>query len=139
MAKTGKPHTIVENLILPAAADIAGVMLGEKARKAVQMMPSSNTVLRRITDKAKDVLKQLFLCIKASEFYALQIDESTDVAGLAQLLVYVRYIYEGTIMEDVLFCKPLDGRATGEEIFKVLDSFVASHGLLWKKMCWHLY
>lgn len=98
----------MKNLILPAAADIAGVMLGEKARKTVQMMPSSdNTVSRRIADKAEDVLKQPLLRIKASEFYALQIDESADTAGLAQLLVYVRYIYEGTIMEDVLFCKPL--------------------------------
>jgi hypothetical protein len=44
---------------------------------------------------AGDILKQLLLCIQASEFYALQMDESTDVAGLAQLLVYVRYVYGG--------------------------------------------
>ena len=52
-------------------------------------MPSSNnTVSRCISGMAGDVLKQLLLRIKASEFYALQLDESTDVAGLAQLLVY---------------------------------------------------
>ena len=28
VARTGKPHTIVEDLILPAAADMAGTMLG---------------------------------------------------------------------------------------------------------------
>ena len=33
VAKTGKPHTIVEDLILPAAADMVGAMLGEKAKK----------------------------------------------------------------------------------------------------------
>ena len=33
LAKTGKPHTIVEDFILPAAADMAGAMLGEKAKK----------------------------------------------------------------------------------------------------------
>ena len=54
-------------------------------------MPSSNTVSRRISDMAGDVLKQLLLHIQASEFYVLQLDESTDVAGLAQLLVYVCY------------------------------------------------
>lgn len=114
-------------------------MLGEKARKTVQMIPSSdNTVSRRIADMAKDILKQLLLRIKASEFYALQIDESTNVTGLAQLLVYVYvwYIYEGTIMEDVLFFKPLDGRATGEEIFRQLCN------VTWAfvdKMFWHLY
>jgi hypothetical protein len=84
-SKTGKPHTIVEDLILPAAADMAGTMLGEKAKKTIQTMPSSNnTVSRRISDMAGDVLNQLLLHIQASEFYALQLDEST---GLAQLLV----------------------------------------------------
>ena len=56
MARTGKPHTIVGDLILPAAADIAGTMLGEKAQKTIQTMTSSNnTVSRRISDMAGDV------------------------------------------------------------------------------------
>jgi hypothetical protein len=55
---------------------------------------------------AGDVLKRLLLRIQASEFYVLQLDESTDVAGLAQLLVYARYVYGGLIKEDILFCKP---------------------------------
>ena len=58
------------------------------------------------------VLKQLLLRIQISELYALQLDESTDVAGLAQLLVYVRYVYGGVIKEDILFCKPLETRTT---------------------------
>jgi hypothetical protein len=45
---------------------------------------------------AGDVFKQLLLRIQASEFYALQLDES-DVAGLAQLLAHVHYIYGGYI------------------------------------------
>ena len=93
VARAGKPHTIVEDLIIPAAMDMAGIMLGEKAPKTIQTMPSNNTVSQRISDMAGDVLKQLLLRIQASEFYVLELDESTDVAGLAQLLVYVRYIY----------------------------------------------
>ena len=69
---------------------------------------------------AGDVLKQLLLCIQVSEFYALQLHESTDVAGLEQLLLYVCYLYRGSIKEDI-FCKPLET--------KVLDSFVSSNGL----------
>ena len=76
MAKTGKPHTIVEDLILPAAADMAEAMLGEKAKQNIQ--PSSNnTDSRHISDMAEDVSKQLLLHTRASEFYALQLDEST--------------------------------------------------------------
>jgi hypothetical protein len=32
VARTGKPHTIVEDLISPAAPDMAGTMLGGKAK-----------------------------------------------------------------------------------------------------------
>ncbi|WP_426781549.1 hypothetical protein, partial [Pseudomonas syringae] len=64
MARTGKPHTIVEDLILPSATDMAGTMLGEKAPKTIQTMASSNnTVSQRISDMAENVLKQLLLRI----------------------------------------------------------------------------
>jgi hypothetical protein len=36
VARTGKPHTIVEDLILSALTDMAGTMLGEKAQKTIQ-------------------------------------------------------------------------------------------------------
>jgi hypothetical protein len=39
VARTDKPHTIVEDLILPATVDMAGTKLGEKA-----MTASNNTV-----------------------------------------------------------------------------------------------
>ena len=76
------------------------------------MSSSHNTVSQRIIDIAGDVLKQLLLRIQASEFYVLQLYESKDVAGLAQLLVYVLYIYSGSIKEDILFCKSLETRTT---------------------------
>ena len=33
VTRTGKPHTIVKHFILPAATDMAGAMLGGKAKK----------------------------------------------------------------------------------------------------------
>ena len=55
------------------------------------------------------------------------------MAGMAQLLVYVRYVYEGSIKEDILFYKLLETRTTGQDILKVLDSFVTSNGLWWSR------
>ena len=81
----------MEDLILLADTDMAGTMLGEKANKTTQTMTSSNnTDSRRISDMAGDVLKQLLIHIHASELYALQLDESTDVVGPAQLQGYAR-------------------------------------------------
>ena len=35
--------------------------------------------------------------------------------------------------EDFLFCKPLEGRTTSVEIFKVLNNFIEQNGILWEK------
>jgi hypothetical protein len=53
--------------------------------------------------------------VKKSQYYALQLDESTNVANLAILLVFVRYINKDTgIVEELLFCHPLKEHTTGE-------------------------
>ncbi len=58
---------------------------------------------------------------------------STDIAGQAQLLTYVRYLRDKAIEEDVLFCWPLQSHTTGEAIFNVLDIFIRENGLAWDR------
>ena len=67
--------------------------------------------------------------VAESPFFAIQLDESTDVTNFPQLLVYV---YDFEMIEDFLFCKPLEGRTTSVEIFKVND-FIDQNGILWEK------
>jgi hypothetical protein len=38
VARTGKPHTIVEDIIIPAAVDMVVTMLGERDKKTIQTM-----------------------------------------------------------------------------------------------------
>ena len=45
VARTGKPHTIVEDLILPGAADMAGTMLGDKDQKKLYRQCLHQTTL----------------------------------------------------------------------------------------------
>lgn len=119
--------------------DMVGTMLGEKAKRIIQSMPSSNNaVSRRISNMAEDILKQLLHCIQASQFYALQLDESAGVAGLAHLLVYVWYIHKGTI-KDMLFCKSLKTRRTGEDIFQEAGYLCDIKWTYVDTVCWHLY
>ncbi|VVC25872.1 Hypothetical protein CINCED_3A012173 [Cinara cedri] len=45
IAKCKKPHTIVEQLILPAAIDMVNIMVGESAWKLLSKVPLSNNTL----------------------------------------------------------------------------------------------
>lgn len=50
----------------------------------------ANTVIRRIEDIPEDM------------WYAIQVDEYTDIDNKAILLVYVQYIYQKDVHEDML-------------------------------------
>lgn len=109
-------------------------MCGEKAAKELNLVPLSNdTVSRRIKDMANDVKKTLIERVKNSQYFAIQLDETTDVADLAYLLVYVRYENDGAAQEDFMFCQSLETRTTAEHIFQVLDTFIQENGMDWKK------
>ena len=70
VARTGKHHTIVEDFNLPAAADMAGTMLREKAQKTLQTMPSSNNTVSasRVTQLSKPLHRSASCATRDSEF-----------------------------------------------------------------------
>lgn len=134
IAKEGKPHTIGETLLLPAARDMVQAVLGEKSAKEIQKVPlSNNTVKRRIDDMSSNIEETLALQLQECTYFALQIDESTDVTNMAQLLVFVRYDYHEEIKEEFLFCKPLESNTKAENIFSVIDNYLSKIGVPWKK------
>jgi hypothetical protein len=59
IAKCKKPHTIAEELIIPAAVDMVNIMIGESAGKLLSNMPLSNTTSRRIQLIEEDLSDQL--------------------------------------------------------------------------------
>uniref|UniRef100_A0A8C5CF82 DUF4371 domain-containing protein n=1 Tax=Gadus morhua TaxID=8049 RepID=A0A8C5CF82_GADMO len=131
VAKAQKPHTIAESLILPAAIAMTLAMHGEKIASALKQIPLSNdTVSKRIIEIANDMKCQIIERVKNCRF-SLQLDESTDVTSVAQLLVFVRYSYEGKLHEDMLFCSPMEGRCTSSDIFNCLNGWMEDAGLQW--------
>jgi len=109
VAKKGKPHTIAEDLMLPAAQDMVSTMVGPGAASKLSCIPLSNdSVGRRISEMADDVRGQLKEKIEEER---IQLDESTDVANLAQFMCFIRLQSGGSLEEDILFCKPLPQRA----------------------------
>jgi hypothetical protein len=51
-----QPHTIAENVILPACKEIVKSMLSDGARKEISLVPLSNdTISRQIADMSSDI------------------------------------------------------------------------------------
>ena len=134
IAKAGEAHTIAEKLIKPCATEMVKCMLDKKSADRIETIPlSNNTVERRIQDLASDVENELICRLRSCDAYSLQLDESTDVSGLAVLLVFIRYTFEKSIEEDLLLCESLKGNTTGEEIFNIVDSYFRIHEIPWGK------
>ena len=133
IAKTKKPFNIGEDLLLPAAVKMTEIVRGKKEAEDMRKIPlSHNTVSRRISAINDDQREQLILRIKEGIKFAIQLDESTDITNMAHLLVYVRYIYNNEINEDLLFCQQMNTRTTGMDIFQKVDTFFSNVGLQWK-------
>lgn len=134
IAKKGSAHTVGEDLIIPAAKIISNALFDEKSTKKINEIPLSNTtVKRRIDEMSQSVKESVISVLKQSEYFALQLDESTDIAGQASLLSFVRFEHNGNIEEEMLFCHCLPSTTTAEEIYKSLDNFITEYQLDWSK------
>ena len=69
--------------------------------------------------------------IKISPYFAIQLDESTDVSQYSQLLEFARYVHEGNFKEKFLFCKSLKLNTKAEDVLKTVDDFLKENGLDW--------
>ncbi|XP_025417424.1 zinc finger BED domain-containing protein 5-like [Sipha flava] len=125
VAKQMKPHTIAEKLILPACREIVKVIFGEEAEKEVLKIPiSDNTISRRIEHMSEDIEEQVLQQSCDSPLFALQLDESTDISGQAQLLVFIRIVSDEDIVENFLCCKTLPETTKGEDIFEIVGNYL---------------
>jgi len=133
IAAAKKPHSIGEQLILPCCKDIISNVLGSsELEKHVSL--SNDTVRRRIAEMSENILSQVVSKIQYSlfHFFAIQLDETTDVANLAQLCIYARYIYDKHLEDEFLFCETPSTRTTAKEIFDKVDRFFDAHGIKWE-------
>lgn len=67
----------------------------KEIKKAVHgLQLSRNTVMRRIETISKNLNEQLQKYIVLCVAFSLQFDESTDITDTAQLLVFIRMVFE---------------------------------------------
>ncbi|CAH1989553.1 unnamed protein product [Acanthoscelides obtectus] len=123
IAKSGKPHTIGEKLILPAVEEVLKTVLHKPASDIIKRIPlSNNTVERRIDEMSSDI--ESFLCnYLQTTHFSIQLDESTLPDNAALLLAYVHFIMNQEIYEELLFARTLITDSKGESIVHVLKDY----------------
>ena len=127
IAKQKKAHTVGENLVPPAAKVMVHCIFGDESVKKLNSISlSNNTVQRRIKEMLVDILQQVISDICR---LAIQLDESTDVANCAQLLIFVRYVGKEGIKEEFLMNAALEATTKGDDIFEMVNSLFKQHGL----------
>ena len=140
LAKRKKAHTDAESVIAPSVSIIVETMLGSDAADTVSKVPLSNdTISRRIEDLSSDINDQIREHFdvqgqddELSQLWALQVDESTDSTGKAHLLAFIRFVKNGSFVNQCLFCKELKTTARGEDIFTLVDENILLLNLQWK-------
>ncbi|KAG6934565.1 zinc finger BED-type containing 8, partial [Chelydra serpentina] len=135
VAQAKKPHTIVEQLVLPCANEMVRLVFGEEAaRKLNDRSVFNNTISKVINEISQNINEQVVDEIKKSPFFAIQLDESTNVALCSQLLVFARYMVEGDFKDEFLFCCSLDTITKAQDMMEIVNNFFEVHGLDWANL-----
>ncbi|XP_067936683.1 protein FAM200C-like [Watersipora subatra] len=132
IARDKKPHTIGETLVEPFLLECTKIMLGDTAaQKIADLSLSDSTVKSRIDDMSADIKRQVIEKIKSSPMFAIQLDESADVASISQLMVFAHYIHRETIEEKFLFCSSLTETTTAADVMNLVSDFFSKEHLDW--------
>nr|XP_021532804.1 zinc finger MYM-type protein 6 [Aotus nancymaae]XP_021532805.1 zinc finger MYM-type protein 6 [Aotus nancymaae]XP_021532806.1 zinc finger MYM-type protein 6 [Aotus nancymaae]XP_021532807.1 zinc finger MYM-type protein 6 [Aotus nancymaae] len=134
-AASKKPFSIAEELIKPYLVEMCSEVLGSSAGDKMKTIPLSNiTIQHRIDELSADIEDQLIQKVRESKWFALQIDESSEISNITLLLCYIRFIdYDcHDVKEELLFCIEMTTQITGCEIFELINKYIDSKSLNWK-------
>ncbi len=108
-------------------------MVGEETESELSKVPVSGNTISRCVDGLSNNIPGILSEILQNNNFALQVDESTDITGKAQLLAFIQSENEGEIMENYFCCKELPETTKGHDIFSILSSYLESFGLSWNR------
>ncbi|XP_068227423.1 zinc finger BED domain-containing protein 5-like [Palaemon carinicauda] len=93
-----------------------------------------NTFVNRIAEMSENIKENVVSKVMSSPLFSLQIDESTDVTNVAQLLAFCRYLTDERIEEEFLFGRPLEMTTKAVDVMAVVADFSEESGLNWNKL-----
>ncbi|XP_032351767.1 zinc finger MYM-type protein 6 isoform X3 [Camelus ferus] len=135
IAASKKPFSIAEELIKPYLVEMCSEVLGSSAGDKMKTIAlSNNTIGHRIDELSADIEDQLIQKVRESKWFALQIDESSEISNTTLLLCYIRFIDYGCsdIKEELLCCIEMPSQMTDFEVFEVINKYIDSKSLNWK-------
>ncbi|XP_020015237.1 zinc finger MYM-type protein 6 isoform X3 [Castor canadensis] len=135
IAASKKPFSVAEELIKPYLVEMCSEVLGSSAGDKMKTIPlSNNTIGYRIDELSADIEDQLIQKVQESKWFALQIDESSELSDTTLLLCYIRFIdYDcSDIKEELLFCMEVHSQITDFEIFELINKYIDSKSLNWR-------
>ncbi|XP_016073584.1 PREDICTED: zinc finger MYM-type protein 6 isoform X1 [Miniopterus natalensis] len=135
IAASKKPFSIAEELIKPYLVEMCSEVLGSSAGDKMKTIPlSNNTIGHRIDELSADIEDQLIQKVRDSKWFALQIDESSEISNITLLLCYIRFIDNdcSDIKEELLCCIEMPSQVTGFELFERINKYIHSKSLNWK-------
>lgn len=93
------------------------------AIKDIQL--SRRTVTRRTEMMNSDLVDQLNQDITNCICFSLQFDESTDIADISQLCIFVRMVFKDMLVkEELLTILPLKEKTRGEDIYSAFKKYI---------------
>ena len=130
IARSGKSHTIGEELILPAVREVLHTVAHKSPDQIIKAIPlSDNSVQRRIDEMAENIEETLCNMFTTTEF-SLQLDESTLPGKESLLLAYVRFVKDESLVQELLFARQLETDTKGESVFYVVENFFKEKDIL---------
>ncbi|KAI6659632.1 general transcription factor II-I repeat domain-containing protein 2-like [Oopsacas minuta] len=118
-----------------AISEIIGRKMKPK-KPVANISLSARTVTRRIEDLSADVKLSLKELTRQFEFFAIALDESTDLKDTAQVAVFIRGINAHfDITEEFASLVPLRDTTTGLNIFNAVKSVIDDFGLKLDDLC----
>ena len=134
ISQRNKPFADGE-FIKSCMVDAARLVCPEVRNRFENISLSTNTVMRRVQDVSKDILRQLRSACNDFIWYSLALDESNDVQDIAQVLIFIRGVRSDfSITEELLSVEQLKGTTTGENLCECVIKCVQEAGSQWSKL-----